>query len=261
MTLAATRRCCRVHVAGIVQGVGFRPFVHRLATRHRLDGWVRNSSGRVEIEIGGNDPDVAAFLADLRAQAPPLARIDRILAEDVDPAEGTAPDEGFRILESISSDGGRRPVPADVAMCEACERELFDPDDRRFGYPFITCTDCGPRYTVIESLPYDRERTTMRRFTQCPACAREYRTPGDRRYHSETNSCPACGPRLWIALPGEERIESAPPDAESGAALATKLAIELGPLLVFFAANAAAGIYAATASFMARSALATRGGN
>ena len=226
--LAATRRCCRVHVAGIVQGVGFRPFVHRLATRHRLDGWVRNSSGRVEIEIGGNDPDVAAFLADLRAQAPPLARIDRILAEDVDPAEGTAPDEGFRILESISSDGGRRPVPADVAMCEACERELFDPDDRRFGYPFITCTDCGPRYTVIESLPYDRERTTMRRFTQCPECAREYRTPGDRRHHSETNSCPACGPRLWIALPGEERIESAPPDAESGAALRIAAALLRG---------------------------------
>ena len=119
MTATATRRHCRVQVAGIVQGVGFRPFVHRLATRHHLDGWVRNSSGRVEIEIDGGDADVAAFLADLRAEAPPLARIDRVLAQELDVDESLAIDEGFRILESISSEGGRRPVPADVAMCEA----------------------------------------------------------------------------------------------------------------------------------------------
>ena len=210
MTAAATRRRCRVEVAGIVQGVGFRPFVHRLATRHRLDGWVRNTSGRVDIELDGADADVAAFLADLKAEAPPLSRIDKVSTADVDVAETDAIDEGFRILESLSTDGGRRPVPADVAMCAACERELFDPRDRRFEYPFITCTDCGPRYTVIESLPYDRERTTMRWFTQCPECEREYHTPGDRRHHSETNSCPVCGPRLWIALPSE-RVDS-PPD-------------------------------------------------
>ncbi|HTJ22949.1 MAG TPA: carbamoyltransferase HypF [Gemmatimonadaceae bacterium] len=210
MTAAATRRRCRVQVAGIVQGVGFRPFVHRLATRHRLDGWVRNTSGRVDIELDGAGADVAAFLAELRAEAPPLSRIDKVSAVDVDVAETDAVDEGFRILESLSNEGGRRPVPADVAMCAACERELFDPSDRRFEYPFITCTDCGPRYTVIESLPYDRERTTMRWFTQCPECEREYRTPGDRRHHSETNSCPVCGPRLWIALPSE-RVDS-PPD-------------------------------------------------
>ena len=227
MTATATRRHCRVQVAGIVQGVGFRPFVHRLATRHRLDGWVRNSSGRVEIELDGADEDVAAFLSDLTAEAPPLARIDRVLAEELGVAESIAVDEGFRILESVSSEGGRRPVPADVAMCEACQRELFDPTDRRFGYPFITCTDCGPRYTVIESLPYDRERTTMRWFTQCPECAREYRTPGNRRYHSETNSCPACGPRLWINLPGE-RIESAPDDADSAGALRVAAALLRG---------------------------------
>lgn len=218
MTTPATRRHCRVHVAGIVQGVGFRPFVHRLATRHRLDGWVRNASGRVEIELDGPDADVAAFLADLTAEAPPLARIDRVVAQDVDDASSAAVDDGFRILESVSSEGGRRPVPADVAMCDACERELFDPHDRRAGYPFVTCTNCGPRYTVIESLPYDRERTTMRWFTQCPECAREYETPGDRRHHSETNSCPACGPKLWIALPGE-RVESPPADADSAGAL------------------------------------------
>ena len=227
MTATATRRHCRVQVAGIVQGVGFRPFVHRLATRHHLDGWVRNSSGRVEIEIDGADPDVTAFLADLRAEAPPLARIDRVLAQELDADESLAIDEGFRILESVASEGGRRPVPADVAMCEACERELFDPANRRYAYPFITCTDCGPRYTVIESLPYDRERTTMRWFAQCPACAREYTTPGDRRYHSETNSCPACGPRLWIALPGEH-ANAAPPDADTAGALRVGAALLRG---------------------------------
>ena len=227
MTATATRRRCRVQVAGIVQGVGFRPFVHRLATRHRLDGWVRNSSGRVDIELDGPDADIAAFLDDLTAEAPPLARIDSVVTDDVDLIEAESVDEGFRILESITSEGGRRPVPADVAMCDACARELFDPDDRRFGYPFITCTDCGPRYTVIESLPYDRERTTMRAFAQCPDCAREYRSPGDRRYHSETNSCPRCGPHLWIALPGE-RNEAAPPDAEASNALRLAAALLRG---------------------------------
>ena len=227
MTASATRRHCRVQVAGIVQGVGFRPFVHRLATRHHIDGWVRNASGRVEIELDGADADVAAFLADLSTEAPPLARIDRVVAEEVETAEAIAVDEGFRILESVSSEGGRRPVPADVAMCPACEHELFDPDDRRFGYPFITCTDCGPRYTVIESLPYDRERTTMRWFTQCPACAREYETPGDRRYHSETNSCPVCGPRLWIALPAEH-ADSPPLDPDTAGALRLAAALLRG---------------------------------
>lgn len=203
MTTLAERRTCRIHVTGVVQGVGFRPFVYRLAQRHGLTGWVRNESGNVEISIAGAAESIDQFVEDLRAEAPPLARIDGVAAESADTDDALAVDEAFRILESVSVEGRRQPVPADVGMCPACERELFEPSDRRYRYPFITCTDCGPRYTVIESLPYDRERTTMRRFPQCPTCLREYQTPGDRRYHSETNSCPTCGPMIWARLPGE----------------------------------------------------------
>jgi hydrogenase maturation protein HypF len=187
----------RISVTGVVQGVGFRPFVHRLALRHRLAGWIRNASGDVQIWVEGPATDIAAFLQALRTEAPPLARIDRLESEAAAPTDLT----GFTILESRDEAGRRQPVSPDVAMCAACEDELFDPTDRRYHYPFITCTDCGPRFTVIEAMPYDRERTSMRAFAQCPACLREYRAPGERRYHSETNSCPECGPRLWLEGP------------------------------------------------------------
>ena len=189
---APLRAARTLRVTGVVQGVGFRPFVHRLAARHALAGWVRNQSGDVEIRVEGNEEQLAAFASALRAEAPRLARIDAIAMFESELAGA----EGFEILESTFEADRRQPVPPDVAMCDACARELFDPADRRYRYPFITCTDCGPRYTVIEALPYDRERTTMSAFTQCDACRREYESPGDRRHHSETNSCPACGPRL-----------------------------------------------------------------
>ncbi len=185
---------CRVRVRGVVQGVGFRPFLHRLALRHRLAGWVRNSAGEVTVLLEGQDQAIAAFLVALRAEAPALARIEAV---EVDPAE-PAGVQSFRIEVSDEAAGRRLPVPPDVGLCPACEAELRDPLNRRHGYPFITCTDCGPRYTIIERLPYDRERTSMRAFRQCPDCEREYRTPSDRRHHSETNSCPACGPTLWL---------------------------------------------------------------
>ncbi len=186
-----------LHVTGVVQGVGFRPFVHRIAVRHGLAGWVLNRSGEVEIRVEGESAAIDAFCAALVTEAPPLAQIDRVVASP-SLVEGA---RGFAIRESTHDPDRRQPVPADVAMCAACERELFDHADRRYGYPFITCTDCGPRYTVITALPYDRERTTMRAFTQCAECRREYETPGDRRHHSETNSCPKCGPRLsWIPV-------------------------------------------------------------
>jgi hydrogenase maturation protein HypF len=183
-----------VHVTGVVQGVGFRPFVHRLALRHALAGWVRNESGDVRIALEGDARDLEAFLRDLRADAPPLSRIEEVRSEPRAPGGAAA----FVIEECGPATAARQPIPADVALCPACEAELHDPADRRYRYPFITCTDCGPRYTVIEGLPYDRERTSMRAFAQCPACASEYATPGNRRHHSETNSCPACGPRLWL---------------------------------------------------------------
>lgn len=193
-----TLHALRLRVTGVVQGVGFRPFVYRLAMLHHLAGWVRNESGAVEIGLEGTEEDLDAFVEHLRTEPPPLAQLDTVQRERAAPT-GT---QGFAILESLAEPAGQLPVPPDVAMCPACERELRDPANRRHRYPFITCTDCGPRFTVIEGLPYDRERTTMRAFTQCPACRAEYETPGDRRHHSETNSCPACGPTLWFELAG-----------------------------------------------------------
>lgn len=187
-------RALRVQVTGLVQGVGFRPFVHRLATRLHLTGSVLNSSGAVEVQVEGREDDLRAFVAALRDEAPSLARIESVTAE---PASVTGRG-GFEILASLNDPDQRQPVSPDVALCSACEKELFDPANRRHRYPFITCTDCGPRFTVIESMPYDRERTSMRHFPQCPDCALEYETPGDRRFHSETNSCSVCGPKVWL---------------------------------------------------------------
>ncbi len=190
-----------LHVSGVVQGVGFRPFVHRLAVRHGLAGWVRNSSGDVEIEVEGPPAALDEFIEALRVAAPPLARVAQVRADRCPPTGRDA----FAILPSAPAPDRRQPVPPDTALCAACEAELFDPANRRYRYPFITCTDCGPRFTVVEAMPYDRERTSMRAFTQCPTCAREYRTPGERRYHSETNSCPACGPRVrYLGGPAPE---------------------------------------------------------
>ena len=191
------REAARLSVRGVVQGVGFRPFVHRLALRLGVSGWVRNASGDVQIHAEGPVGAIEAFVRGLREEAPPLARIDALQADQCEPSGLTT----FTILQSKDADGGRLPISPDVALCAQCEAELFDAENRRYRYPFITCTDCGPRYTVIDALPYDRERTSMRVFPQCSACAREYASPGDRRYHSETNSCPACGPRVWLEFP------------------------------------------------------------
>ncbi|HEY9384626.1 MAG TPA: acylphosphatase, partial [Gemmatimonadales bacterium] len=201
MTLSseADRAAYRLRVTGLVQGVGFRPFVHRLALRHHLAGWVRNTTGDVQIAIEGEPAELDEFVAELRLDAPPLARIQAVglLPAEV---EGL---ERFKILASARETDRRQPVAPDVGICSACEAELFDPANRRYRYPFITCTDCGPRYTVIEAMPYDRERTSMVAFQQCPACRAEYEDPGDRRCHSETNSCPTCGPRLSFTSRGE----------------------------------------------------------
>lgn len=197
------REAAQIHVRGVVQGVGFRPFVHRLAIRHGLGGWVRNESGEVRVEIEGAPDGLRQFMEDLRNDAPPLARIDAL---DVIPRVPSQVDT-FQVVSSAAGREGRLPVCPDVAICPACQRELLDPKDRRHGYPFITCTDCGPRFTVIEAMPYDRVRTSMNAFTQCPACLEEYHTPSDRRYHSETNSCPRCGPSLWILDGHRERKE------------------------------------------------------
>lgn len=192
-----------------MQGVGFRPFAHRIADREGLTGWIRNEHGAVRILVEGVPSHLDRFLAALTAEAPALATVESMEVTRVAP--GGHGD--FRIVESRAAGPGRLPIAPDAAMCEACHGELLDPKDRRHRFPFITCTDCGPRFTVIQGVPYDRERTSMAPFAQCPACRAEYASPGDRRYHSQSNSCPECGPRLWYEVSGNAEAERAPPAA------------------------------------------------
>lgn len=183
-----------IQVRGIVQGVGFRPFVHRLAARYGLSGFVRNEAGAVAIEVEGDNQTLDRFQADVRRHAPPLAQIEELRWEPR-PARG---DAGFRIEpSSIDSAETIRHAP-DIAVCDDCLRELFDPFDRRYEHAFISCTNCGPRFTIIKAAPYDRARTTMASFPMCPLCSAEYHDPANRRYHAEPISCPACGPRLAL---------------------------------------------------------------
>jgi hydrogenase maturation protein HypF len=194
-----TRERRRLRVRGIVQGVGFRPFVYGLASRHGLDGFVLNDGEGVVIEAEGEPGALDTFAAALRAEAPALAQVKSVTAEPLRP-RGEA---GFTIAKS-STGGARTLIPADVATCDDCLRELFDPTDRRYRYPFVNCTQCGPRFTIVRAVPYDRANTTMAGFALCAHCRREYEDPADRRFHAEPTCCPACGPQL--SLPLEEAI-------------------------------------------------------
>jgi hydrogenase maturation protein HypF len=191
---AGTRSRLRIVARGAVQGVGFRPFVHRRATALGLAGWVRNCPEGVTVEAEGAPENVAALVASIRDAPPSHATVVAVDIRELAPRGDT----GFVIRESEAA--GRRDVQVlpDLATCDACLDELFDPTDRRYRYPFINCTQCGPRYSIVESLPYDRARTSMRRFALCPACQAEYDDPGDRRFHAEPNACPVCGPRLAL---------------------------------------------------------------
>jgi hydrogenase maturation protein HypF len=185
----------RFHITGIVQGVGFRPFVWQLATRYCLTGSVHNHSSGVTIEVESADAmALAEFRTALWQEAPPLAVIDTVTEEPIPPVG----DRSFTIEHSHAEAARSTPVSPDVAICEACLRELLAPADRRYHYPFINCTNCGPRFTIIEDLPYDRPQTTMRHFPMCQACQAEYDDPADRRFHAQPNACPACGPRVWF---------------------------------------------------------------
>jgi hydrogenase maturation protein HypF len=183
----------RAHVSGLVQGVGFRPFVWREATTRGLSGWVGNDAVGVVLEAEGAAEAVASLLDAMR-RPPPLARVDEVRSEPLAPAGGV----GFQVRAS-DTDGARRAlVSPDTATCADCLRELHDPADRRFGYPFVNCTNCGPRYTIVHAVPYDRSRTTMAPFPMCAACQAEYDDPSDRRFHAEPVCCPACGPQLRL---------------------------------------------------------------
>ena len=185
----------RYVMTGRVQGVGFRPFVYRLAHRHGLAGHVRNLRGDVEVIVAGATDAVAEFERAVVDDAPPLARPAIRSAE----ACASPATEGFAIAASSSADAPEVSVPPDFYACDDCVRELADPRDRRHRYPFINCTQCGPRYTLIASLPYDRPNTAMASFPLCDDCRRVYEDPLDRRFHAEPVACPTCGPHLWYA--------------------------------------------------------------
>lgn len=193
----------RLQVRGIVQGVGFRPFVYSLATRLNLTGWVRNTSSGVDIEINGSPEAVQQFIDELKTNPPPLARIDRVTVQAC-PVNGYAT---FEIHSSQPQEGQFIPISPDVCICPDCQRELFDPNDRRYRYPFINCTNCGPRFTIIRDIPYDRPKTTMADFPLCPDCAAEYHDPLDRRFHAQPVACSKCGPHLWFETGGEKLAE------------------------------------------------------
>ncbi len=197
---AASRRE-ELQVRGVVQGVGFRPFVYRLALQEGLSGFIGNDTDGVIIEVEGPSERIAAFRARLTAEAPPLSRIDSIIAHGLSPKQ----EKEFRIVASAVHGQVSTGIPADAATCADCLRELFDPTDRRYRYPFLNCTNCGPRFTITRRIPYDRSQTSMARFTMCAACQAEYDDPTNRRFHAQPNACPVCGPRVWMEnLDGNE---------------------------------------------------------
>ena len=209
----------RARVEGTVQGVGFRPYVYRLASELGCSGHVLNDAHGVVVEVEADTKSVERFLARLPAEAPPLARIERVAAEPV-PVTG---ETGFAIRASPPGGEPFAAVTADTATCAECLEELFDPADRRHRYPFVNCTNCGPRFTIVRGVPYDRPLTTMAGFTMCPACAAEYENPLDRRFHAQPNACPECGPRArLVGSDAEDAVAAAASALRDGAILAVK---------------------------------------
>jgi hydrogenase maturation protein HypF len=194
----------QIAVSGIVQGVGFRPYIYRLATENQLAGTIRNTSSGVTIEVQGPQATVDDFISRLPREAPPLARITEIVTADL-PCNG---DREFRIIASHAEESVQTLISPDVATCNDCLREMFDPHDRRFRYPFINCTNCGPRFTIVHDIPYDRARTSMAVFKMCAGCQTEYDDPRNRRFHAQPNACWECGPRLELWDNRGRKLES-----------------------------------------------------
>lgn len=219
---ATAHRRVRLRVEGVVQGVGFRPYVHRLAGGLGLGGWVLNDARGVLAEVEGPADAVARFLARLPAEAPPLAAVERVACEE----RAVRGERAFAIRPSPGGAEPNAPISADGATCAACLAELLDPADRRHRYPFITCTDCGPRFTIVEGIPYDRARTTMAAFPMCAACRAEYEDPANRRFHAEPIACPDCGPVARLVDPAGAAV------AGNGDAVATAAAALLAGRIV-----------------------------
>ncbi|MFH0911413.1 MAG: carbamoyltransferase HypF [Planctomycetota bacterium] len=202
-----------IRVTGIVQGVGFRPFVHGLARACRLGGDVSNDPRGVRIRVFGAPDAIDRFLQKLAASPPPRAMVARIETKEIRPERR----DGFEILPSRADGKPVAAIAPDAAICPACRREMANPSDRRFGYPFTNCTLCGPRYSILERIPYDRANTAMRDFAMCADCQREYLSPEDRRHHAQANCCPRCGPRLWLADAGGKTLAGDPVEASARA--------------------------------------------
>lgn len=205
----------KIEVTGIVQGVGFRPFVYRTAVKNRLNGYVKNKGDAgVEIILEGKEQAIETFLKDLKTEAPPLAQIYDITKRKL---KGKDEYQGFTISKSSSeAEHAGSIIPPDIAICDDCLRELGDPKDPRYNYFFITCTNCGPRYTIIERLPYDRENTTMRDFPLCGFCKKEYKDPLNRRFHAQTVACPKCGPKAYLTTNQGKPVQHKDPIREAG---------------------------------------------
>lgn len=211
-----------IEIRGTVQGVGFRPWVYRLAREEGVGGRVRNDAQGVEIDAFGSAAALDAFLDRLQNAPPPAAAIREIRFRSI-PAEGVT---DFVIVPSARADGGRQvSIPPDLATCPECLREIADPADRRYGYPFTNCTCCGPRFTIAKDVPYDRAATTMAAFSMCPECRAEYERVEDRRFHAQPNACPTCGPRLWAASPDGKRMDVADPLLTAARALEAGLIV------------------------------------
>jgi hydrogenase maturation protein HypF len=220
---AASRQAVRLHITGVVQGVGFRPFVYRAAQRHAVAGWVLNAEDGVHVVAEASGDAIARFVDEVRRNPPPAAHVATFEVTPI-AIEGLA---AFEIRESIGAGAPTVRISPDLTVCDDCLRELFDPSDRRFGYPYINCTNCGPRYSIVMALPYDRPRTAMRDWPLCDQCSREYSDPGDRRFHAQPVACPACGPtvRLLVGnevVAGASAIERASALLASGAIVAVK---------------------------------------
>lgn len=213
---AATRR--RIEIEGVVQGVGFRPFIYRLAQRFGIRGWVLNSSGGVVIEAESDEETLDSFVSAIQAELPPLARIEKLISVEIQDGASVGPqgEDLFTIRQSTAIAGHFALVPSDVATCTDCFRDFTDASNRRYCYPFTNCTNCGPRYTIIRDVPYDRPKTTMDEFPMCPACQAEYDDPSNRRFHAEPNTCPECGPGLAL-LSKEQMLPGMAPEFTAGA--------------------------------------------
>jgi len=210
-----------IEVSGIVQGVGFRPYVYRLAIGNKLAGHIRNTSAGVAIEVQGHEETVNDFVQRLCREAPPLAHITEVDVKDVP----CSPESDFRILKSRGGEEMRTLISADVAICPDCLREMRDVSDRRYRYPFINCTNCGPRFTIVRDIPYDRARTSMSVFPMCPRCQAEYDDPLNRRFHAQPNACWDCGPQLELWDKAGQRIPRGDAIAEAAASLHAGLVI------------------------------------